>query len=333
MAKRDIVMIGGSAGSGEPLRKIVAGLPKDFSGSIFVTTHIPSTHETYLPNLLGSASHLPVSAAVDGQPIAPGHIYVAAADRHLLLVDSVMRLGLGPRENMSRPSIDPMFRSGALAYGPRSVGVVLSGLMNDGASGLYAIKQACGTAVVQTPLDAAHPDMPRAALEAAEIDHIAPASEIARVLTEVAARDAGPGVPAPDSLIFEVEVAAGARLGSDQLRRFADPAALTCPDCGGVLSEVRSQTPLRYRCQIGHAYTAQELASKNDTVDEAIRVALRVMEERVELVDRMARDARNTGRTAIAELYERRATEYGGYAATLRQAAILSLRTAREAHE
>jgi two-component system chemotaxis response regulator CheB len=128
-----------------------------------------------------------------------------------------------------------------------------------------------------------------------------------------------------------VEIAAGTRLGSDVLQRFAEPAALTCPDCGGVLSEVRAQQPLRFRCQIGHAYTAEELAGRTETVDEAIRIALRIMEERAELVSRMARDARATGRKAVAELYEERAAEYRRYATTLREAAILSLRMARSA--
>lgn len=330
MAKRDMIVIGGSAGSNGPLRSIVEGMPKNFPGALFITTHVPSTYESYLPELLSQSAQLPVRAAIDGQPIESGHVYVAPADRHLLLIDSTIRLGVGPRENMARPSIDPMFRSAALSYGPRAVGVVLSGMMNDGASGLFAIKAAGGTTVVQHPLDAKSGDMPRAALEATQVDHVAPAAELAGVLTEIARLDAGPAAPAPDSLIFEVDVAAGGRSGSDLLRRFAEPAALTCPDCGGVLAEVHDQAPLRFRCQIGHAYTAEELATRNETVDEAIRIALRVMEERVELVERMARDARHNGRHALAELYESRSTEYNRYATTLREAAILSLRMGRD---
>jgi two-component system chemotaxis response regulator CheB len=326
MAKRDIFVVGGSAGSSEPLRELMAGLPNDFPGSVFITTHIPSTHDTYLPRLLGACAHIPVGVAIDGQPIEPGRAYVATADRHLLLIDSTMRLGFGPRENMARPSIDPMFRSAALSFGPRAVGVILSGLLNDGASGLFAIKQAGGTAIVQQPLDARESSMPCAALEAADADFVAPAAELPRLFREVVELDAGPGVAAPENLTFEVEVAAGVRLGSNVLRRFAEPAALTCPDCGGVLSEVRDQQPLRFRCQIGHAYTAEELAAHTEVLDEAIRVALRIMEERTELVERMARESRATGRKALTELYERRALEYGGYAATLREAAILTLR-------
>lgn len=330
MATRDIIVIGGSAGSGGPLKQLIAGLPRDFPASLFITTHLPSEHRSYLPELLGGAGELPVSLAVDGQPIERGHAYVAASDRHLLLLESTIRLGVGPRENMVRPAIDPMFRSAALSYGPRAIGVILSGLMSDGASGLFAIKQMGGLALVQHPLDAAEDDMPTAALEAVEADCVSRSADLSDMLLELCCGEAGPAPNPPESLVFEVQVAAGRRLGSEMLKKFADPAPLTCPDCQGVLSEVKGQRPLRFRCQIGHAYTAEELASHNETVDEAVRIAMRIMEERVELVQRMARDARATGRDAVAELYEARSEEYRRYAATLREAAILTLRMGRE---
>lgn len=329
MARRDIILIGGSAGSNTVLRRLAAGLPADFPGSLFITTHLPSGHESYLPDILSGAGPLPVVRAVDGQPVETGRIYVAPSDRHLLLIDSILRLGEGPRENMARPSIDPMFRSAALSFGPRAVGVVLSGLLNDGASGLHAIKQQGGTAVVQHPLDCAESDMPRAALETVEVDHVVSSAGLAELLTGIAATDAGPPRPAPESLVLEVEVAAGARLGSENLRRFAEPSGLICPDCGGVLSELRDAHPLRFRCQTGHAFTAEQLAVRSEGVDEAIQIAMRVMEERLELVQRMARDARASGRRAVAELYESRTAEYRRYAETLRDAAIEIRRTGR----
>lgn len=329
MSKRDIFVIGGSAGSGTALKAIVQGLPKTFPGALFITTHLPATHESHLVEMLSHEGRLPIRRAVDGQPIEFGCAYVAAQDRHLLLVDSTIRLGAGPRENMARPAIDPMFRSAAIACGPRVVGVVLSGLLNDGASGLYAIKQMGGTAVVQHPVDAAEGDMPRSAMEAVEADFVARAADLPEVMMELAATDAGQPRPAPENLLFEVEVAAGRRLGSELLRSFADPAPLTCPECQGVLSEIRGQRPLRYRCQTGHAYTGQQLAAHSETVNEAVQIAMRVMEERVELVERMARDARDTGRGAVAELYEQRAEEYRRYALILREAAQLSMRMSR----
>lgn len=331
--QKDIIAIGGSAGSGAVLKRLLSDLPLDLPASVFVSTHIPAHSSNLLVDILSGHANLPVSQAVDGQPIELGRVYVAAPDRHLLLIDSTIRLGEGPRENMVRPSIDPLFRSAALSYGPRAIGVVLTGMLNDGAAGLHAIKAAGGTAVVQHPLDAEADQMPLAALEATDVDHVAPADGLGALLARIAGTEAGPFQPLSESLRLEVEIAAGRRLGSDALRQIATPSALSCPGCHGVLSEVTGSRPLRYRCQIGHAYTAETLVAHIDEVDEAIRVAMRVMEERVTLVERMALDARQTGRTAVAGLYEARGEEYRRYANTLRQAAVTSLRFGRALRE
>lgn len=333
MAKRDIVAIGGSAGSGPVLKQILRDLPADLPASIFVCTHVPSHSPGYLADALSNVSALPVEQAIDGQPIERNRVYVAAPDRHLLLIDGTIRLGEGPRENMVRPAIDPLFRSAALSYGSRAVGVVLTGLLNDGASGLHAVKSVGGTAIVQHPIDAEADQMPLAALEATDVDHVAGAADLASIISQVARSEATPPIAPSQNLTLEVEIAAGARVGSGQLKRIADPSPLSCPDCHGVLSEVQDGRPLRYRCQIGHSFTAEVLASRIEEVDEAVRVAMRVMEERVTLVERMARDARQTQRTAVAELYEARAEEYRRYATTLRDAAILTLRMGRTPRE
>ena len=325
MAKKDTIVIGGSAGSQSALRQIMSDLPADLPAAVFVATHVPTSSPGYLADVLASAGPLPVSRAVDGQPVEHGHVYAAVPDRHLLLVDGIMRLGEGPRENMARPAIDPLFRSAALAYGPRAVGVVLSGMLNDGASGLAAIKACGGTAIVQHPLDAHADQMPLSALETVNVDSVVPASEIGQLLAVTASTEAAEALACPDNLALEVEIAAGRRLGSEALRRIADPTALSCPDCQGVLSEIRDEHPLRYRCQIGHSYTAEVLEGRSDEVNHAMRLALRIMEERVTLVRRMAQEARSTGRTVVAELYEARTEEYARYANILREAAIASM--------
>lgn len=328
MPRRDIIVIGGSAGSSPVIKQLLRDLPADLPASIFVSTHLPAG-AGYLADVLGAVSALPAVRAVDGQPIEPGRVYVAAPDRHLLLINGTIHLGEGPRENMVRPAIDPLFRSAALSYGPRVVGVVLSGMLNDGASGLFAVKACGGVAVVQHPLDAEADQMPMAALETVDADHVSRADDLAGLLVELVRSDAGPERERPPGLELEVRIAAGARLGSARLREIAEPSPLSCPDCGGVMSEVSTGRPLRYRCQTGHAQTAEVMAAANEEVDEAVRIAMRVMEERVTLVTRMAQDARATGRAAVAELYEERAAEYGRYAATLRNAAVLSLRMSR----
>ncbi len=327
-AMKDIIAIGGSTGSGAVLKQLLGDLPPDLKASIFVSTHIAAHGPSFLIDMLSSSATLPIARAVDGQPIQPGHIYVAAPDRHLLLIDNTIRLGTGPHENMARPSIDPLFRSAALSFGPRVVGVVLTGMLNDGASGLHAIKACGGTTVVQHPLDAVADQMPLAALEATEVDHVAPASGLGGLLTALARTEAAAGQVSslPKDLWLEVEIAAGVRLGSDKLRRIATPSALSCPACHGVLSEMHDSRPLRYRCQTGHAYTAETLVADISEVDHAIRIAMRMMEERVTLVERMAVDARENGRNAVAELYEARGDEYRRYAKTLRDAAETSLR-------
>ena len=256
-------------------------------------------------------------------PIEPGNIYVAVPNYHLLVEHGRMRLGRGPRENMARPAIDPLFRSAAVSYGPRVIGIVLSGLLNDGAAGLEAIKRCGGVALVQDPYEAIADEMPRNALNAIEADLSLPSDKIGDVLSDLVREAPGPSLPVPAELRLEVAIAAGDRIGSDVIRQIGNPAALTCPECQGVLSTVEGSKPLRFRCQVGHALTAEALAAEQEsTVDEAMRVALRIIDERAELVRRMAEDARASGRRSVAEMYDERMREYRQSAETIRKALL-----------
>jgi two-component system chemotaxis response regulator CheB len=174
------------------------------------------------------------------------------------VIDGVVRLGRGPRENMARPAIDPLFRSLGMSFGPRTIGVVLTGMLDDGAAGLADIKRCGGITVVQNPADAVAPDMPWGALRASEVDYRAPLSDMAGLLTKLAAQEAGPDVPVPDDIKAEVAIALGRRSDTGVLTGFADPVALSCPGCGGVLSQIK-RPPHRFRCQVGHSYTAEAL--------------------------------------------------------------------------
>jgi two-component system chemotaxis response regulator CheB len=258
--------------------------------------------------------------------IEPGQVYLAAPDHHLLLSEDRVFLGRGPRENMVRPAIDALFRSAAINYGPRVIGVLLSGLLSDGSAGLNAIKRCGGISVVQDPSDAIADEMPRSALEATIIDLCVPGAGMGDVLSDLVREAPGAALPIPPEIRLEVEIAAGERIGSDNLLSMADPAALTCPACGGVLSEVRESRPMRFRCQVGHAFTGDVLAKEQEgRVDEALRVALRIIEERAELVQRMAADGRRSGRPAVAEMYQARAAEYREYADMIRRVVLKSL--------
>lgn len=333
----DVIVIGGSAGALAPLRNLLANLPVSFDASIFVVLHMAARGSGVLRTVTAAASRLPVHEAVDGAAFEPGHIYLAVPDRHLLLTrDGRLRFGRGPRENMARPAIDALFRSAAMVYGPRVIGVLLSGMLNDGAAGLEAIKRCGGLTVVQDPGEAIADEMPRNALRAVPVDNVVPSAQLSDVLCALLREPAGAPVQVPTDIELEVEIATGERIDSDSLRPIAGPAPLTCPSCGGVMSKIRTGKVLRFRCQVGHAMTAEVLArEQEDAVDEALRVALRVIEERAELVTRMADDNRASERADAAQLYEHRAAEYRNYAEVLRRAILLTMDAAssREAEE
>jgi len=326
MSNRDIIVIGGSAGATAPLKQILGRLPADLPAAVFVVLHIPAQGIGILSTVASSAGPLPVRQAENGMKIEPGRIYLGAPDHHLLVTEDRIFLGRGPRENMVRPAIDALFRSAALYHGPRVIGVLLSGLLSDGAAGLNAIKRCGGLAVVQDPADAISDEMPRRAMEATTVDLCVPGATMGDVLSELVREQAGAALPIPPEIRLEVEIAAGERIGSDNLVAMAHPVALTCPSCGGVLSEVKNARPMRFRCQVGHGFTADALAKEQEgRVDEALRVALRIIEERAELVQRMAADGRRSGRAAVAEMYEARALEYREYADMIRRVVLKSL--------
>lgn len=326
MDNRDIIVIGGSAGATAPLKQILSRLPADLPAAVFIVLHIPAQGIGILSTVASSAGRLPVRQAENGMKIEPGQIYLAAPDHHLLMSEDRIVLGRGPRENMARPAIDALFRSAALHHGPRVIGVLLSGLLSDGAAGLNAIKRCGGMAVVQEPSDAMSDEMPLRAMETTTVDLCVPGVGMGDVLSELAKEPAGAALPIPPEIRLEVEIAAGERIGSDNLVAMGNPVALTCPACGGVLSAVQDSLPMRFRCQVGHAFTADVLAKEQEgRVDEALRVALRIIEERAELVQRMAADGRRSGRPAVAEMYETRAAEYREYADMIRRVVLKSL--------
>lgn len=321
---RDIIVIGGSAGAIAALQRIFADLPPDLPAAVFVVLHV-GQQNSYLPNALDRCGPLRVVNAEDGMPVERGSIYLAPPSHHLLLLEDTIRLGRGPHENMCRPAVDPLFRSAAVSYGPRVIGLVLTGMLNDGAAGLAAVRQCGGVTVVQNPGDAEAASMPLGALRATDVDYRAPAAELGRSLDRLARQEAGPPMPIPPELGLEVEIALGRASNTPILRKIGDPVALSCPTCGSVLSEVRQQPPLRFRCQIGHAFTAEVLEREQlGPVDEALRVALRIIEERVSLADRMAEDAHAAARHKSAAMCEERSKEMRKYAETIRQVVLRS---------
>jgi two-component system chemotaxis response regulator CheB len=321
MPGRDVVVVGASAGGVEAMVQLVAGLPADFPGSLFFVLHLPAEAPSALPAILSRHGPLPATHAVDGEPIRPGRIYVALPNHHLIVDRDAVRLGLGPRENRHRPSVDVLFRSAARAYGPRAVGVVLSGTLDDGTAGLVAIKRLGGIAIVQDPVDALLPGMPESALAHADVDYTASAAEIPELLerlaTEPLPKRGAPNVS--EELANETEIADldPEALGSE---RAGEPARFGCPDCGGTLWEVDESGLLRFRCRVGHAYSADSLLSAEaERLEDALWAALRTLRETSELSRRLAKRSEEQGQHSLVTRFAERADEAEQRAEVIRQ--------------
>ncbi len=289
---RDIIAIGGSAGSLDTLLSIAAAFPADFEGNIFVAIHIGHAR-SQLPELLARVGQLPVLAPRDREAIKPGYIYIAPSDRHMLVEPNLVRVSLGPREHFTRPAIDPLFRSAAIAFGKRVVGVVLSGGGSDGAAGLDAINRAGGLAVVLDPRDAVAADMPEAAAEIVRPDYIVPSDELPALLVRLSCETI------PDTQ------ATGSRRLPEPVQTLQRPLALTCPDCGGTLRKTGDGPAAQFRCHIGHVFSGGELSpAQIGLLEKALDTARRVLNERIELARQMADDSRTAGRQHISRHWD-----------------------------
>lgn len=298
MVTRDLVVVGASAGGIAALQALAAGLPPDFGAAVLVVQHLAPRSPGYLADILDRAGPLPARFARSGQDIVPGAILVAPPDRHLL-VEAGMRavLSRGPKENRSRPAVDPLFRSAAVAFGARVIGVVMSGYLDDGTVGLQAIKLCRGLAIVQDPSDAEVPAMPLSAIRHVSIDHRVPAQDIGPLLTRLTREPVPPARPVAISAELRVTNAvAGEMPAMEEIAGLGDASAITCPDCQGTLFEFKDEHPLHFRCHTGHAYTALSLLEAlRERSEEAIWSAVRVWQEQTILASHMRDNARAAG--------------------------------------
>lgn len=312
MPGRDIIVLGASAGGVEVLRQVVKELPSDLPAAVFVVLHLPSNATSVLPSILSRAGGPPAHHAEDWEAIEPGKIYVARPDCHLLIKRGHLRVVRGPKENSSRPAIDPTLRTAARYYGRRVIGVVLSGTLDDGTAGLLAIKTRGGVAIVQDPDDALYGGMPRSAIENVEIDHILPASEIGPLLASIVNEPVEweGDETVSDDMEKEIDVAEFDLDAMKDNDRPGIPSRYTCPECHGVLFEIDEKGLLRFRCRVGHAYTAETLLSEqSEALEAALWAALRSLEENVALALRMARRMRERGNTRSAERFQENADD------------------------
>lgn len=335
MANRDILAIGTSAGGFEALRFLAGRFPADLPATVLVVIHLPSQSRSILDQLLTDIGPLPASFAEDEEVFERGRIYIARPGRHLIVDSDRLRLGVGPRENNTRPAIDPTFRSLAVCCGSRTVGVVLTGMLGDGSAGLQVLQTCGGITVVQDPKDAAFPDMPAAAIGRATPNHVVHLSELPELLNELVRRPRGKSVPCPEGIKLEVEIAAKGQTTMNSMDRIGRRSVLACPDCGGVMWEIDEANVVRYRCHVGHAYSAEVMSlALDESLRRALASALRALDERIALARKLETQARSQGSNKLAASWAERAAEFEKEAEvirdSIRRADELSVQAAAE---
>lgn len=331
MSDHRVIVAGASAGGVEAYIRFVGGLPSDFAAAVFLVLHIPSEFPSFLADILRSKTHLKVLPTEDGAPVTSGEIRVAPPGFHTLIQSGRMMLVRGPRENRHRPAVDPLFRSAASEYGPRAIGIILTGTLDDGTAGLFEIKRRGGIAIVQDPADAEQASMPASALSSVDVDYCLPLARIPTLLSELVQRPLsesppavscsnghhtkpappkvprapGPRTPVPQ---HEIKVAAG-----DIVETFSDhrqpgsPSVYTCPECQGVLWEVQEGGLLRFRCRVGHAYSLDTISvGQAEALEAALWNAMKILEENVSVCRRLVQRAQEKNLAFLVNQYQAR---------------------------
>ncbi|MBD2041943.1 chemotaxis protein CheB [Microcoleus sp. FACHB-672] len=322
MPGHDIIVIGASAGGVDALSKLVRKLPSQLPAAIFIVLHMSANSRSLMADILNRAGALKAMPAKDGDVIEHGHIYIAPPNHHLLIKPGYIRLSQGPKENCHRPAVDPLFRTAARAYGQRVVGVILSGTLDDGTAGLIAVKSCGGVAIVQNPEEAMFSGMPKSAINNVSVDHVLPITEIAAQLVQLAdqlVHDEDPG-PMPEEIKLESDIAELDRAAMEREAHRGTPANLGCPTCGGTLWEHNAGDLLRFRCRVGHAWSADSLISQqSEAIEEALWTAFRALEESSALSRRLAKRAHGRKQGQIAARFEDEALEREEQAEVIRK--------------
>src|SRR3954468_1317626 len=303
MPRRDIVVIGASAGGVEALQQLVELLPADYPGAIFVVMHIgPSS---ILPEILSRAGKLQAITAEHNVRYLANRIYIAPPNRHLLINDGIMQLDPGPRENGARPSIDPLFRSAARTHRERVAGVILTGTLDDGAAGLYAVRARGGLAIVQDPTEAAAPDMPLNAMRHMTVDHCLPLAGIAALLTKIASEES----ESDEVSSQDMKEQRNDLIDPPELMKSPPPnetqIALSCPECNGSLYEQKEGDMAHFRCHIGHSFSPVSLSQAHkEVLERALWTAVRTLNERVMMHRQFLRRERNGAEEFIFKRFQ-----------------------------
>lgn len=301
-----VVVVGSSAGGMEALTRLVAQLPVDLPAPVLIVNHMSAeTTGEPMVRALNKAGSVKCSHATDGEPFERGHVYLAPSDQHLLVVRDKMLVTKGARENRSRPAIDPLFRSAAVAYGKGVIGVILTGYLDDGTSGMTAIKRCGGVSVVQDPDDAAHGDMPQSVITNVGPDYCVPLARMGPLLEKLVAREIGVSEEPPEDLVIEAEIAQRVVSDLKSVESLGSQVPFNCPDCGGVLWQMKHGDVPRFRCHTGHAFSAAALlAEQGEKIEETLWVALRMFEERQNLIATMGSSQKDLPSSAVERVGE-----------------------------
>ncbi|HTX12435.1 MAG TPA: chemotaxis protein CheB [Solirubrobacteraceae bacterium] len=326
--RRDLVVIGASAGGVEVLTRVVRDLPDDLRAAVCVVLHIAPSSPSMLAHILGRAGRLPCRAARDGDRLREGLILVAPPDHHLVVEDGHVRLTVGPRENGHRPAIDVLFRSAAEALDSRVVGVILSGTRDDGSAGLAVIKASGGATIVQDPEEAMYGGMPASAIANVAVDAIVKSDRVASTIAAmVKGEDPSPGAssepPDPDPPPAEPNPPTAGANPAKGLRGplEGEPVSAICPECGGVLTERPEAGVLQWECRVGHRYSPDTLVeAQADSVESALWAAVRALNDRAILLERMAEEAEKRGQRRSTRRFRRQSEAAAEQALIVRNA-------------
>jgi len=312
----DIIVIGTSAGGMAALCQLLEPLPADLPATIFIVQHLAvDSNIDFLVKRLASHTRLSCVVAENNTHIEKSAVYMAPADHHLLINEKHILVAKGPRENQFRPSIDPLFRSAAAFHGAKTIGVILTGFLQDGLVGMNAIQRCGGFTVVQDPADAEYPDLPRNISRHIKVNYSTPIAQMGKLLVDLVHQGSPDSITVPPDILLEAQIAQRIMINSetasiDNMDKLGKRVPYTCPECGGSLWELTQENDnvSRFRCHTGHAYTDESLlVSMNTSLEETLWVAMRSLEERRSMLVNMANN--DTSNNKWANLQRERADE------------------------
>jgi len=325
-----VIVVGASAGGMKAFKELLAQIKGKLNAAIVIVPHLSSyNNEAFLLNQLQSVSNWPCVLVKNEIPIQRGMVYLASPDRHLLIKDHVIVTGNGAKENGWRPSIDVLFRSAAVNYNSRSIGIILTGLLNDGTSGMMAVKRSGGTTIILDPQEAEYPQMPQSVLEYVEVDYKIKMNEMGAIIGKILSTNPAPVTPSFD-LQREAELAGQVATRIDEVAQLGEHTVYTCPDCGGGLWKISEGKLNRYRCHVGHSFTEDDLEIKQaQGVEATLWVALRMMEERRNLLLKLADQHQRKGLERVSKANALKAAEMAAHINQLREVLFASQNNAK----